>query len=165
MLSERIATAQTTGNLGEAKTSDQLADVDVIRACGMVAVKMPLSIALWRWKYAHADEEATEILKTLIELVLNRARAPDVTSATELVGRVVGHWIDTVCSHCDGRGYETMPGTPMLSDKACDHCGGSGHVKFKERSEDELWLLDRLEAMEREAAAAVRKKLCDIFDA
>lgn len=34
--------------------------------------------------------------------------------------------INPVCSHCKGRGYVLIPGTPTLSHRPCDHCKGTG---------------------------------------
>ena len=46
-IKERIGTAQSSSNLSESQITE-IADIDVIRACGMVGVTMPLGLSLWR---------------------------------------------------------------------------------------------------------------------
>lgn len=48
MSQERIVSAQTSSNLGEALVHD-LGDIDVIRACGMAGQSNPLGLSIWRW--------------------------------------------------------------------------------------------------------------------
>lgn len=39
---------------------------------------------------------------------------------------VVRYWLDQTCQGCNGRKFQTLPGTPSLSTKVCPVCRGSG---------------------------------------
>lgn len=143
---ERIGTAQFTDDLGE-RPVDELADVDIIRSCGMAGQANPLGLAIWRWRVGGDMREIFHVAKGLIEL----------GHASEMVGKVLGHLANDVCLHCNGRGYEVMPGTPMLSDVLCVHCQGTGRRPL--HGELENAIRETIARYEREFAAAVMKKL------
>lgn len=159
-LNEKISSAQTSGNLKELP-SDDIADVDIIRACGMVGVQMPLGLSLWRLKYSGAHREFTSVVDGLLTLVMSRYHRIDGLKTTH---KVIKHWLDDVCNTCNGRGREVMPGTPMLSDKDCEHCGGHGRVKMPEPDDASLWLAEEIARMEREVAKAISMKLSSRLD-
>lgn len=48
--------------------------------------------------------------------------------STITADRVLWWWLDRICDACEGRGYQTIPGTPKLSDTPCKACHGSGEV-------------------------------------
>lgn len=143
---ERIGTAQHSDDLSEAKTGD-LGDVDIIRACGMAGAHSPLSLSIWRWRVGGDRREIFAVARGLIEM----GQDP------QLVHRVLAHLADDLCRPCKGRGYDTVPGTPMLSDEICGHCHGTGRVPVKHDQEREL--VEVIAKLEREFAAAVMRKL------
>ena len=72
----------------------------------------------------------------------------------------LAHHIYPACLHCHGRGYETMPGAPALSDRACPHCGGSGRRPVQKRWRSEITeLIAVFERIDSVAAAAVAKRM------
>lgn len=143
---ERIGTAQHSDDLGEPKTGD-LGDVDIIRACGMVGVSNPLGLSIWRWRYGGDGREMFPVATGLIEKGYDAA----------LVAKVLAHLCNDVCKPCEGRGYEKMPGVPVLSDEICVHCQGTGRVAIQ--GEAERALVEEIARIEREVAAAIMKKL------
>lgn len=160
-LIESVSKAQVSGNLGEGKPG-QLADVDVIRACGMVSAKNPLGMSLWRIKYSDVWDEVKGALDGLTELLVSRRKMPK-DAARQSAERVLAHWIGDRCDECGGTGYATIPGTPMLSDVACPTCKGQGRVELDNPTPDEKWLQSQVALFESEVAGAIMTKLRDDF--
>lgn len=158
-MAERITHAQLSGNLSEAKTADELADVDVIRALGMIAATNPLGSAIWRVKYAQVESLLPYVVEALIELAVRLGIAETFDEAREALGRVIPYWLDDTCHECDGRGYMVVPGTPMLSDKACKACTGRGRIFFGDDKPLDQFLLDHLLQEELSISIAVLRKL------
>lgn len=159
-LYEKISSAQGSKDLQETP-AEMVGDVDVIRACGMVGVQMPLALSLWRLKYSAAHKEYPTVFDGLLTIMLSRFHREDCYRITQMV---IKHWLDDVCKPCSGRGMETVPGTPMLSDKECEHCKGKGRIAMPEHSDAALWLSDEIARMEREIAKAISQKLNSRFD-
>jgi hypothetical protein len=157
-MKHRISSAQLSDNLGEVGLED-IGDVDIVRACGMVANKHPIGMALWRLKYGSDYRELANVVLALIALMSRKGWTGDHVPG--LVSAVVKHWLDDVCPTCYGRGFDVMPGSPMLSDKACDTCNGKGRLPLPVSDEPALWLLETINKMERDVAAAVMRKLSD----
>jgi hypothetical protein len=153
---ERISSAQSSKDLGEVSVED-VGDIDVVRACGMVGAKFPLGVALWRLKYAADTREFRTVLDGLVQMM--EKRWPDEGAMVSTVATVVRHWLDDVCHACNGLGFKTLPGVPVLSDEACEVCEGSGRLKLQRADEPALWLQETIARMEREVAAAIMKKL------
>jgi hypothetical protein len=153
---ERISSAQDSANLGESAI-DELADIDIIRACGMVGAKFPLGVSLWRLKYSGDSREFRSSLDGLVQ-VFDR-RWPGHPEGSDTVVTVVKHWLDDVCHACHGRGYETVPGAPVLSEKQCGVCNGEGRLKLPRTDEPAVWLAEQIAKMEREVAGAIMRKL------
>ena len=160
-LIESVSKAQVSGNLSEGKPG-QLADVDVIRACGMVSAKNPLGMALWRIKYADIWEEVRNALAGLSELLVTRQKMTKA-EAVHSAERVLAAWIGDRCDECGGTGYLTVPGTPMLSDNACPCCKGQGRVELDNPTPNEKWLQAQIALYESEVAGAIMTKLRDDF--
>lgn len=143
---ERIGTAQHTSNLAEVGIED-IGDVDIIRACGAAGQSDPLGLAIWRWRYGRDQREIFAVAKGLIA-----QGHPE-----DLVYKVLTHMSDDLCGHCEGRGFEKLPGVPVLSDEICTHCMGTGRKPLID--DDERDLVECIASMEREIAASIMKKL------
>jgi hypothetical protein len=148
---ERIGTAQHTDDLGEVGL-EEVGDVDIIRSCGMAAQGNPLGLSIWRWRVGGDQREAFAVATGLVE------RGHEAG----LVYRVLSHMADDVCRHCHGRGYEVVPGTPVLSDEICVHCQGTGRSALA--GEAEKLLQEQILQMEREFASAVMRRLSRQMD-
>lgn len=143
---ERITRAQYTDDLGEVGPED-IGDVDIIRACGMAGQGNPLGLSVWRWRYGGDQRELFHVAKGLV----------DMGHEPALVAKVLSHLANDVCLPCNGRGYEVVPGTPLLSDVLCVHCQGGGRTPLQ--GEEERALADTVARLEREIASAVMRKL------
>lgn len=143
---ERISMAQYTDDLSE-RPSNELGDVDIVRACGMAGAANPLGLSIWRWRYGGDQREIFHVAKGLMGL----------GHSGELVGRVLAHMANDVCVHCEGRGYELLPDAPVLSDELCVHCHGTGRRQLEGEAERDLQ--EAIARMEREIAASIMKKL------
>lgn len=145
-LRERIGTAQHTDDLGEGR-GDQLADVDVIRACGLAGARDPLGLSIWRWRVGGDQREVLAVARGLVD------QGWDPT----MVARVLTHLSNDRCGHCAGRGYELLPDVPVLSDVLCPHCQGTGRVPLVGAQEREL--AEVIAGHERSIAGAIMRRL------
>jgi len=148
---EKITSAQTSTNLGE-KPADELADVDIIRACGMAGQRNPLGLSIWRWRYAGDHGSMFKVAEGLVEMGY-----PVV-----VVYRVLSHLASDVCKTCFGRGFELMKGAPVLSDQLCVDCRGTGRREILGVAENQL--VDTIKRMEQEIASAIMHKLSRRLD-
>lgn len=151
---ERIASAQGSSDLSEGQDGE-VADVDLVRACGLVSATLPLGVALWRLKHGDDIRELRMALEGLERL----ARLAKREISRERIAAVLRHWIDDACPHCDGRGYEVVPGAPSLSDRPCGHCGGKGRVELPASEPASEWLLAEIRRLEGVTAAAIARRL------
>ena len=152
MRQERISQAQGSKNLGETGL-EEVGDVDIVRAMGMVAQSHPLGVSLWRCRYAGDMRELPGVLTGLMNLAGRHGKDP------QEVPRVVRHWLQDVCEHCQGRGYLPVAGTPVLSDDLCPVCDGSGRAPLANPTPDALWVMEQIAAAERLTAAAIMRKV------
>lgn len=157
MRRERLAEAQWSRDLGEAEEGE-LGDVDIVRAMGAVAQVNDLGVILWRVRYGGATRELRSLAEKLVSLMDRHQRDSSV------VATVLEHWLGGICRACHGRGYEVVPGTPMLSDVICPSCHGTGKTELIGAGVDGEWLLEQMAASERLMAAAVMRKLSTDLD-
>lgn len=146
MSQERIVSAQTSSNLGEALVHD-LGDIDVVRACGMAGQSNPLGLSIWRWHYAGDDKQVMSVAEGLIAMGYEAM----------LVVKVLHHLSNDVCQVCLGRGFGLMDGAPVLNGQACNDCRGTGRREL--HGEAELALIEKIAALERETAILIMRKL------
>lgn len=144
---KRIGTAQGTDDLGEAGPEGGFADVDVIRACGAVNRHHALGMAIWRWRYGGDERELPYIARGLMAQ----------GHSLELVAKVLKYLSEETCQACEGRGYEVLPGTPILSEEMCGECQGAGKAPMA--GEAERRLLNLIAQLEAATAAAIMEKL------
>ncbi len=158
---ERMVRSQTSSNLGEA-VNGEFGDIDIVRATGMVGQSNPIGVSLWRLKYAGDSAEFPKVVTALAEMLAKRN--VKYKDALLLALNAVKHYVDDVCKPCVGRGYDIIPGTPVLSDQICTHCRGAGRAPFEHTGDESEWLEVTISRMEREVAGAVMKKLAAELD-
>jgi len=160
-LAERIAQSQVTDDLGESKNIEDIADVYVVRACGVVANKYPIGVSVWRIKYSKDTKEIKTVVNYLIDFCLNEKLVTDRKQAQEIVKTTMKYWFDPICDNCNGLGFLKVTGAPMLSDQACIFCKGSGQTKLSldDKAADEV--LQHLNKLERVTASQIFTKLRD----
>jgi|GEM_PF-3352559 len=150
---ELLTHAQQSSNLQEA-IGEELADVDVIRAAGMVGQKFPLALAVWRFTELR-DRSSMRAAFDGLAAMATRMRLTDPIHCAS----VVLQWMcDSTCSGCNGTRFDHIPGTPNLSDKPCVVCQGTGKrpTGWGDQARD---LYERLLDEQRAAAAAIKRKL------
>jgi hypothetical protein len=156
MRRDRIATAQVSDDLGEVPESE-IGDIDFIRAAGAVGLALPIGVSLWRLKFGGDGKEFLPAVSGLAELFGRRG----FEDCAELVGQVVWHWCHDVCNPCLGRGYEKVPGAPVLAARQCKYCGGSGRTEFPNPSDLARQIQEKIAQYERQVGAAIMRKLAD----
>ena len=159
-LPEKISSSQVSSDLSEADANDYLADVDVVRACGMIAKKNPIGLALWRLKYAKDTRELKLISDYFITWSLSKGLRSERVDAIQLVKACLKHWLDSICDNCDGLGYMKLVGCPMSSDTPCHICNGSGKTNAP-ADNDFQTVLDEIDKLERVVAQKIFAKLKD----
>lgn len=125
---ERLATAVSTSNL----TFDPIhrMPVDTIIALGLASMHSSVTSNVLRL-YLVGSPEAWHAAKASVLAVvrkLNEKRRWDIGAKTmdKVATDALLHHINPTCSHCKGRGYQMIAGTPSLSHKPCEHCKGTG---------------------------------------
>jgi hypothetical protein len=146
MFKERMTRAQESKDLGEVP-SNEVGDVDMVRAMGMAGASNPLGTEVWRWLYNRDKQSMMRVAEALV----------GQGYAVVVVHRVLVHMDSDVCPACFGRGYKVVPNTPMLSDELCADCKGVGRKDIQ--GEAEQALVDVIKRIEREIGTALMQKL------
>lgn len=159
-ISERYMTARTTSSLRmQART--RMSPADVIAAAGMAGHKHDLALMLFNLQHRPTItrmHQLADILALRLEsymlLKKHKGRPRIITK------QVLAWWIGGTCKHCDGTGYERIPGTPHLSDIPCPTCSGSGKTQLQtENNESAQWLLSEINALAHSAETAIRSRI------
>lgn len=158
-LAQRYAKAVGSSDL---KNDEYHADTDVLAA---VALSSKLGATLFRVKYFNDPHSYRQLLDDWSRLVRHKAAQrnwPPSVDTRDVANRSLRYWFQNTCARCDGLGYDKVPGTPMLSDKACSRCGGSGTEPLVAPQLIIDFIKDMVEEladMERSAGARAMKKL------
>lgn len=158
---DRLASARQSSNLADAP--DKLTDVSVIAAAGMVATGEAVGMALLRlrdtmdasaWPFCIAAVSA----RVRIQCKAHDPR-PTEREQHDLAERILSAWVSPICPACSGRRYQTIPGTPHMSDKVCHTCAGAGNlsIDYGLRGAVRVIALDVKEWMDRNAHRAGQK--------
>lgn len=124
----RMATARQSSNLAD--QPDKITDVAVLAAAGMVATGEAVGMSLLRLRDSLDHREWPFCLSAVAARVRHSLRdvkdKPSEREQHDLAERILRAWLSPVCPSCEGRRYQTVPGTPYLSDIACAPCLGTG---------------------------------------
>jgi hypothetical protein len=191
-IEERVGTALASGDM---RQREGACDLDKVGALGMIGIKSRLADAVYRLKYANEHRCYDDALQGVYGI----ARSLDVREHWRLrrsrlrwmSKRVLDYWLADLCRICLGVKYETVHGSPHLSDRVCPMCHGSGknampwvkrlprrpegrratHERVKlwrevcKKLEDAMYrhrrLLVELEAAERQIGEQMIRKLAD----
>lgn len=170
-INEKVARATRSSHL---QHKEQPSDIDTIGALGMAGVENNLASAVFRLKYAN---EARFYPSALIivtaecqRLQLKHNWPASSYKFAKLTKACLDYWLNDKCMACEGRGAETILGTPVLSNEACSVCHGSTKLPkpsmaTKEWDERFDMLLKRIEDLERRAGGDVMARLArDVAD-
>ncbi len=118
--------------------------------------------------YIHEMMLVFQRLKTLPEvrqqLVLWAMKA-DMAAPSQRVAEVMGWWLDHRCPICEGRGKDSIPGTPSLSHKDCKACRGTGETNIPAQYDDSCYLRESKKMLRyindcvKSAQASIRGRL------
>jgi hypothetical protein len=125
-IEERVGRALSHGDLRQRPGP---CDLDKVCALGLVGIGERLADAIFRLKYgndARSYEDAYLGVYTLA-LSMNMKLHWNLRGKRMrwMVRRVLGYWLVDNCPLCTGVGYEAIPGSPHLSDRACTLCLGT----------------------------------------
>jgi len=133
----------------------------------MSGVSNKMSAAVFRLKYGGESRfyaDALTVVKQESRKLFGRFESGDGEQCYRLCKLALNHWLNDRCVECDGLGYGTIMGAPVLSNVACQVCDGAGKVPVPSMG-SKLWddriaaLLARIEHMEVMAAIDVVAKL------
>lgn len=124
----RMAKARQSSNLAD--HPDRLTDVSVLAAAGMVATGESVGMALLRLRDSLDRHEWSFCVAAVAARVRHAMREvkdkPSEREQHDLAEHILRAWLLPVCPACQGRRYQTVPGTPYLSDSTCQPCRGTG---------------------------------------
>lgn len=160
---ERISRAMVSGNLKV--SANGIGDADYLMALGMAALRAnPAASAAMRLHLAHDATAYADLRRG----VLAEGQRMNLRERWGLIGQqlravvddALHHYIVPTCNRCGGTKYETVPGTPMLSNRPCRACHGTGERKILAKYERYVRaMLNWLDRIEDELALAVRGKM------
>lgn len=164
---DRLASARQSSNLAD--VPDKLTDVSVIAAAGMVATGEAVGMALLRLR----DTMDASAWPFCLVAVATRVRLqcreqdpkPTERQQHDLAERILSAWVSPICPACSGRRYQTIPGTPHMSDKVCNTCAGAGNlsIDYGLRGAARVVALDVKEWMDRNAHRAGQKTKAKLY--
>lgn len=100
-------------------------------------------------------------LKTLPavhECIAHQAEVWRMERPAEVATAVIAWWLAKSCRTCHGRQYQTIPGTPALSNKVCRACGGSGEARLH-YGQDGRRLANYMDDCVSRAQQSIKKRL------
>lgn len=164
-IAEKVALALGSSNL---KHSDRPMPVDTVGALGLAGIDNGLASAVFRLKYSNEARFYSAALAVVTEeslrLSIKHSWSGPAIDFALMNRKCLNYWLNDRCMACEGRGFETILGTPHLSDKPCGQCNGSTKTpipKMLDAAWDERFvlLLARIEHLERRAGGEVMAKL------
>ena len=129
---DRLASARQSSNLAD--KPDRLTDVSVLAAAGMVATGQAVGMALLRLRDSLDAKSWPFCLSATAQrtraVCSNREQKLTEREQHDLAEHILRRWVAPTCPACSGRRYETIIGTPHMSDRPCQRCRGAGVVSI-----------------------------------
>jgi len=156
---ERYSRSINSSNL---KSDEYHFDTDNLAA---VALSSDFGGTLFRVKYGLDATSYNALFETWKQKVVRKSENrqwPKHISAKKVAEISLSYWLNDICEACSGKGFEMLPGYPVLSDEPCKCCQGSTKKPLVCESNWKDYILDMLEEMEdmsRSAAGRAMKKL------
>jgi hypothetical protein len=135
-----------------------------------VALSSELGAKLFRVKYGNDATSYHALLaawKDKVEKKAGLRHWPKHITAHKVAEMSLRHWLNDVCEPCSGKGFEVIPGSPMLSDAPCKACKGDGKraLVCEENWRDFITdMIEDLDEMARGAASNAMKRLANDMD-
>lgn len=129
---DRLASARQSSNLAD--KPDRLTDVSVLAAAGMVATGQEVGMALLRLRDSLDARSWPFCLSATAQrtraVCSNREQKLTEREQHDLAEHILRRWVAPTCPACSGRRYETITGTPHMSDRMCPRCSGAGTLSI-----------------------------------
>ncbi len=132
---------------------------DVIGAAGMAAQEHEAAMLLWGVCYGGKTGEKLALVEVLsVKLTAYMLRERIKGDPRRISMEVLAYYLLATCQHCQGTGYQIIPGTITRYDDPCPQCQGTGkpqapaHPGF-------AWLLHQVEMLISKAAGKVMDKI------
>jgi hypothetical protein len=118
-------------------------DLDFITAAGIAASRhLKVASPVMRVHYANSPADLNSAFRAVISLVrrfnAKRNWRLNGKSMQVVALHALSHHVDPVCSHCHGRKFELLEGTPALSTKPCRHCHGTGRRQIQKKHREQI---------------------------
>lgn len=167
-ITDRYASAVRSSNLKSAPET-YMSDTDTLGAYGIADRRLsagigqfgrhPLAVPLERLLTGDktAARHITRVLEAMIRKKAPRMRVKVTQSQAWDMARATLAWYrSSACRVCGGHGYDIIPGTTTLSERACTECDGTGKIQLAREFRDEVRLLIVwvMSEVEREAGRA-----------
>lgn len=141
--SERYATAISSDNLRmDTREHAPISDVDVCTAAAWAPARLGSAMLRLATEYGRPMRLQGMSATDAMLLMGKLKTLPSVKTQlaiklyewgherpTEASLAVIAWWLHRVCSKCEGRKFDVVPGTARLSAKQCSRCGGSGEAR------------------------------------
>lgn len=158
-------------NSSNLKCDETHFDADNLAAVALTDLSSgALGGVLFRVKYGNDATTYNTLLTAWKSRVTKKAdlrQWPKHITASKVAEISLGYWLNDVCQVCEGRGYETLPNSPILSDEACKCCKGERKrplVCEANWRDYILAMLEDLDEMTRYAAGEAMRKLARDMD-
>jgi hypothetical protein len=163
-VAEKYSRSINSSNL---RSDEHHFDTDNLAA---VALSSDLGNVLFRVKYGNDATTYNTLLMAWKDKVAKKAdlrKWPRHITARKVAEISLSYWLNDVCEVCEGRGYETLPNSPVLSDDVCKCCKGEKKKPLVCEANWRDYILDMLEDLEemaRYSAGEAMKKLARDMD-
>lgn len=156
---ERLATVVSESNL--TFDADHRVPLDHVIALGLASRKSDVTSNVLRLYLARTPEAWHAAKASVMSIVrrLNDKRRWGLSERDQdrVATHALHHHINPVCSHCKGRGFELIEGTPTLSHRACKHCHGTGRrtpgKKLRKQIEATIASLEHIDSITEAAVS------------
>ena len=151
-------------------------DADLLLAAGYAAqgnVKGTQALTLYRMRATGSVDGLSPLVSAATGWLLDH-RTPGerqlrIQDAQHIASTVVHWWLAGACTHCEGRRYELVPGTQIISDDLCRVCDGRGkepveHRLRREHQEHGRWLAAEFERLQSYILSDMAQRLRPALD-
>lgn len=130
---DTLSSASVSRNL---RHLERFCPVDVLGAAGVASIVTGDALVLFRLKYLNDYSPAVKALFTKQALRSAKRRKVNPSSSEALGEQAMVYWVGQPCSHCHGRKYQSIRGTPNLSTALCQSCNGTGKTTLHAKGND-----------------------------
>lgn len=141
---ERYTIAINSSNLRmDTREHARISDVDVCTAAAWSHVRLGRALLRLASEYSRplrlmgmTDTDAMlfvgklKTMREVCEQVSLHLRESGHDKPEEAALSIIAWWLQRTCRKCEGRGYDSIPGTGRLSARQCRSCDGTGEARI-----------------------------------